>query len=96
MLSWLVKKAVARLTKQGVAGIWAATADREVEEIFRKLGFLQIRRTSMTMNYMDSCYDADNIFTRPLIGKGDHDWDQFPTLRQPSLGQFIKLAKQND
>lgn len=92
MYSWVIQKAVTQLTDQGTAGVWAATADRELEDIFRERGFLQIRQATMTVHFNDNMGNDTDIFARPLMGKGDHDWDQFPNLRQPSFGQFIKLA----
>jgi GNAT superfamily N-acetyltransferase/predicted GNAT family N-acyltransferase len=90
--TWLIEKAITKLTEQGTAGIWAATADRKLEEIYRKLGFLRIRQAKMMMHIRNTEWNHSDIFARPLIGKGDHDWDQYPNLRQPSFGQFIKLA----
>jgi GNAT superfamily N-acetyltransferase len=90
--AWLIQKAITQLMEQGAAGIWIATADREIEGIFRGQGFLQIRQATMMMHFTEGVGTDADIFARPLIGKGDHDWDQFPNLRQPSLKQFIKLA----
>ncbi|MCK5223993.1 hypothetical protein KAR04_04425, partial [Candidatus Calescamantes bacterium] len=88
--TWVIQKAVTQLRVQGVGGIWAATADHELEMVLHEQGFLRLRQEPIMLHIADGVYQ--NKYQRALIGKGDHDWDQFLKLRQPYLRQLIMLA----
>ena len=88
---WLIRNAIVELMKEGASGIWVATADPRLEKILKANGFFKVRTASM-MIHCDDVDDYSEISRQPLIGKGDHDWDQYPNLVQPSLKQFIRIA----
>ena len=88
--AWVIQRAVTQLTAQGVGGIWAATASQELEMVLHEQGFLRLRQEPMILHIADGVYQ--DKYPRALIGKGDHDWDQFLNLRQPHLRQLIMLA----
>jgi hypothetical protein len=90
--SWVIQKAVSKLTEQGAGGVWAATAEPELEKVLHKQGFLRLRQDPTMLHIADGLYHAKKELQPALIGKGDHDWDQFPGLRQPYLREFIMLA----
>ena len=88
--TWVIQKAVSQLRVQGVGGIWAATAEHELEMVLHEQGFLRLRQEPIMLHIADGVYQ--DKYQRALIGKGDHDWDQFLKLRQPYLRQLIMLA----
>lgn len=89
--AYLTQLATDLLASRGVAGIWAATADALVEEAYAGLGFCRLRREPMVMAGADGA--PAGIESGPaLLSKGDHDWDQYPNLRQPYLRQLVELA----
>ena len=92
--TWVIQRAVNQLKDPGVAGtgIWAATADRVFEMVFRGLRFLRLWQSPKLLHVVDGFYSGEGKHMRAFIGKGDHDWDEFPNLRQPNLRQLIMLA----
>jgi len=85
----LVAMALELLVEQGVVGIWAASADEVLESVLASQGFFSLRREPMVL------HSAEGIPApgQPaLLSKGDHDWDQYPNLRQPSVQQLVSLA----
>lgn len=93
---WVVKKAIKYLTELGAAGIYTASANPEFEKILENEGFKKVRQSILMMHFKEQNWDIADIIARPLIGIGDHDWDQYPNLRQPSLKQFFKMVKDRD
>jgi hypothetical protein len=88
----LVQKAAAELGSEGVWGIWIATADPELEGVLHKQGFLRLRQQRIVLHISDKCYHDETAYLPALFGKGDHDWDQFPNLRYPSIRELRSLG----
>lgn len=79
----LLLQAVAQLKQQGVDAIVAATTVPAYQTQMRRLGF---RQTKEDVPMLHCRLDANTCerLTRPgawLLGKGDHDWDQYPLAR---------------
>jgi hypothetical protein len=88
----ILNKAVDYLKEMGAAGIWMATAEPEFEAAAHEQGFLRLKREPMMLHFEDRQHALDPNMQKALIGIGDHDWDQYPKLRQPYLRQFLGLA----
>jgi hypothetical protein len=88
----VIQKAVIQLMTQGAVGIWAGTSETEFEMALKEQGFLKIRQKPMLLNVVDGLNQDESNLRPALFGKGDHDWDQFLRLRQPTLQQFVRLV----
>ena len=76
----LVRFGVTHLKEQRVNAILAASTINEYQECFSKLGFRKVFARVPLVYFKESIAESD-ITMQPggwFLGRGDHDWDQFP------------------
>ncbi len=76
----LIAAGIRRFRQAGVAYLTAATSVSAYQEALRAMGFRKTKDVIPTIHYRSTDQDAkpDLASLSWLLGRGDHDWDQYP------------------
>ncbi|MGH8547533.1 MAG: hypothetical protein ACRERU_02810 [Methylococcales bacterium] len=91
--SALIHFAQDALIRQGTCSIYCATADNYIAGILSARGYLRVSAEPLVFYSRNKSLSEGISGCRALLGLGDHDWDQFPNLRQLNLRQICSILR---
>jgi hypothetical protein len=92
-ISSLMKLAMKAIYKQKAIAIYFSGSSVDQEAGALKLGFLPVSREALVLHDQlnnDSLFSKKN---KTNLGYGDHDWDQYPRIRQLSITEIRQMLK---